>query len=201
MGTLNLEMGGEWCLDLPTVVGIGNCETFTVFDAIQVREVTGKGRVRTTYSTPMEAAFVKTVPALPGEQLKRVLDKLKELNPAFDPGQARPRIENDRVVELALPTQKVLDLWPVRGLPFLRKLELGDEKSSVLSDIGCLKGMKLQELVLTNTRVSDLSPLVGMPLLRLQVQGAPIRDYAPLKLIRSLKTVNDQPVVEFLKGR
>jgi hypothetical protein len=201
MGTLNLEIGGEWCLDLPTVLGVGNCETLTVFDAIQVREVTGKGRVRTTYSTPMDGAFVKAIPALPADQLKRVLDKLKDLNPAFDPGQARSRIENDRVVELTLPTQKIFDLWPVRGLPFLRKLELGDEKSSVLSDIGCLRGMKLQELGLTNTRVSDLTSLVGMPLLRIQLQGAPIKDYAPLRTIRSLRTVNDQPVADFLKGR
>ncbi len=199
LGALSLE--GEWSLDLPNLLGLGNCETLTVFEAIQVREVTGKGKIRTTFATPVDPAFVKTIPVAPAEQVKRVLDKLKELNPAFDPGQARSKIENERVVELALPPQKLFDLWPVRALPFLRKLDLGGDKPGVLSDIGCLKGMKLQELNLANTRVADLSPLQGMPLVRLQLQGAPVKDYAPLKTLRSLKTVDDQPVAEFLKGR
>jgi serine/threonine-protein kinase len=210
----------NWCVDVPNLIGIGNCDTLTTFDVVQVREVTGKGRIRTSLSTPLDPAFVNTVSRLPAaEQVKRVMEKLKELNPGFD-GECRNRTEGDRVVDLEVSTQRIRDLWPVRALLYLKKLELGDEKS-VLSDIACLKGLKLLELGLSNTRVVDLTPLLGMPLQRLQITGAPVRDLSPLRAlplqtldcdrilatdysvlkgIRSLKTVNDQPPAEFLKN-
>jgi serine/threonine protein kinase len=218
MGEITTDAG--WCVDVPNLIGLGNCEALTTFEVVQVREVTGKGRIRTSLTTPVDPAFVSSVPRLsPAEQVKRVMEKLRELNPGFD-GESRNRSEGDRVVELEVSTRRIRDLWPVRALLSLKKLELGDEKS-VLADIACLKGLKLQELGLSNTRVVDLAPLQGMPLQRLQITGAPVRDLSPLralplvsldcdristtdfsvlKNLRSLKTVNDQPTAEFLKN-
>jgi hypothetical protein len=136
-----------------------------------------------------------------------------------------------------------VDVWPVRAFPALRKLDLGDDRfQSLLAEIGFLKGMKLQELGLTNTKVSDLAPLQGMPLTRLQISGTLVKDLGPLRgskltslsisgsavtdlsplkdlplqkieidrslagdgsalrPIRSLKTVNELPASDFLRG-
>ncbi|MBI3856383.1 MAG: hypothetical protein HY293_11910, partial [Planctomycetes bacterium] len=210
----------NWCVDVPNLIGLGNCESLTTFEVVQVREVTGKGRLRTSLSTPPDPAFINTVSRLPApEQVRKVTDKLKDLNPLFN-GEVQHRIEGDRVVEYEVSTQRITDVWPIRALLFLKKLDLEGE-GSVLADIAGLKGLKLQELGLANTRVSDLSPLQGMPLQRLQISGTPVRDLAPLrglplqqlecerigttdfsalKAIRSLKTVNDQPAAEFLKN-
>jgi hypothetical protein len=123
-------------------------------------------------------------------------------------------------VEFEVSTQRIFDAWPVRALTYLKKLDLEGE-SSVLSDLTFLKGLKLQELGLSRTRVSDLTPLLGMPLTSLQISGTPVRDLSPLlklplqrlecdripaldltplKTLRSLKTINDLPAAEFLKG-
>jgi hypothetical protein len=210
----------NWCVDVPNLLGLGNCESLTTFETVQVREVTGKGKIRGTLTTPIDPAFLRTVAAVvPAEQVKRVAEKLRELNPAYD-GEYRHRTDGNQVVEFEVSTQRIFDAWPIRALSFLKKLDLEGE-GSVLADISFVRGLKLQELGLSNTRVSDLAPLVGMPLQRLQISGTPVRDLAPLKglplqqiecerigttdysalkSIRSLKTINDQPAAEFLKS-
>ena len=44
MGSLSTD--GDWSMDSPVVLGLGNCETLTTFESIQVLEITGKGRIR-----------------------------------------------------------------------------------------------------------------------------------------------------------
>jgi len=242
MGELTTD--STWCVDIPGLIGLGNCSSQTVFESVQVREVTGRGRLRSTLSTPIDPAFLKTVAALPAaEQIRRVSEKLKELNPGFDAATVKTRIELGSVTEFACLTRRVVDAWPIRAFPALRKLDVGDDKvPGALADIGFLKGMKLQELGLANTRVIDLAPLQGMPLQRLQVSGTPLKDLSPLrgsklaslsisnttvtdlaplkdlplqrieldrnmagdgsglKAIKSLKTVNDLPAADFVKG-
>jgi hypothetical protein len=149
------------------------------------------------------------------------VEKIKELNPSFNPGSMKYRIENERVTEFSILTTRVFDAWPVRALPALRKLDLGEDRApSMLSDVGFLKGMKLQELSLAGTRVSDLTPLQGLPLTRLSISGTPVKDFTPLKSlplqrldcdrvavdptvlksIRTLKTVNELPAADWLKA-
>lgn len=156
---------------------------------------------------------------VPHEQVKRVAEKLRELNPGYDEEYAH-RVEGNQVVEFRVSTQRILDGWPIRALYALRKLDLEGE-GSVLADIAFVRGLKLQELGISNTRVADLAPLIGMPLQRLQISGTPVRDLAPLKglplqnlecerigttdysalkNIRSLKMINDQPAADFLRS-
>jgi serine/threonine-protein kinase len=242
MGELGTDPG--WCVDIPGLIGLGNCESRTYFESIQIREVTGRGRLRTATTTPPDAAFLKTVASQsPAEQVRRVVEKLRELNLGYDAGSIRHKIEGDKVAEFSCPAAKLTDAWPLRAFSSLRKLEIGDERSAgALADIAFLKGMKLSELCLFNTRVTDLSPLQGMPLARLQLTGsgvkdlsslrgskitwlsiagtavldlAPLKDvpiqkldcdrslttdFSALKAIRTLKTVNDLPVAEFMKS-
>jgi serine/threonine protein kinase len=193
----------NWCVDLPNLIGLGNCDSFTRFEAVQIREISGKGRLRSTLTTPPDPAFIQTVARLPvQDQVKRVTEKLRELNPLFDPGQVRTRIENERVLEFTSSTQKLLDLWPVRAFPYLRKLDLSDPQvPGMLADVSCLKGARIQELNLRNTRVVDLSPLKDMPLQNLDFDRSAATDFAVLKAIRTLKTINDQPAADFFKSQ
>lgn len=174
---------GEWNIGSPTMIGLGNCEALTVFETLQVRELGGKGRARTATSTPPDPAFLRAVSALPAaEQLRRVLAKLAELNPGFEPSRAAHKLEGGRIAELAVFAPRLLDLWPLRGLPALRRLDLGDPREKgLLSDLAALKGLPLRELGLANTRVADLAPLQGMPLVQLRLQGTLVKDLAPLK--------------------
>ncbi|RPH35319.1 MAG: hypothetical protein EHM91_17390, partial [Planctomycetota bacterium] len=210
----------NWCVDVPNLIGLGNCEALTTFEAVQVREVTGKGRIRSTLATPIDPAFIRAVAAvIPEEQPQKVADKLRELNPGYDLDFTH-RIEGNQVVEFKVSTQRIADVWPVRALHALRKLDLEGE-GSVLADISCLRGLRLQELAISNTRVADLAALQGMPLQRLQISGTPVRDlvplktvplqhleceriatsdYSALKAVRSLKTINGQLAADFLKS-
>jgi hypothetical protein len=114
----------------------------------------------------------------------------------------RTRIENERVLEFTSSTQKLLDLWPVRAFPYLRKLDLSDPQvPGMLADVSCLKGARIQELNLRNTRVVDLSPLKDMPLQNLDFDRSAATDFAVLKAIRTLKTINDQPAADFFKSQ
>ena len=242
MGELVTDPG--FCVDVPGVLGLGNCESMTAFEVVQVREVSGHGRVRASITSAPDAAFLKSVAAQPpAEQVRRVADKLRDLNLGYDAGSIRYKIEGDRVAEFACPAVRLIDAWPIRAFTFLRKLEIGDERyPGPLADIGFLKGMKLTDLSLLNTRVDDLGPLQGVPLTRLQLTGSAVKDlsslrgskitwlsiagtsvldlsplkevpiqrldcdrtlvidHATLKSIRTLKTVDDLPVSEFLKG-
>ena len=241
MGEIGTDQG--WCVDVPGLIGLGNCESQTTFELVQVRDVTGRGKLRITLTTPPDPAFLKTVANQPApEQVRRIVDKMRELNLGFDAGSMRYKIENERVTEFACSAVRLTDAWPIRGFAFLKKLEIGDETPGQLSDIGFLKGMKLQELSLLNTRVADLSVLQGMTLTRLQLNGsgvkdlgglrgakitslsitgipvldlAPLKDipiqklevdrgmatdYSVLKAVRTLRSINELPVAEFMKG-
>jgi len=218
MGEISTD--DNFCLDLPNLLGLGNCESVTTFETVQVREVTGKGRIRNVLTTPIDPAFLRSVAAVGAQdQPKKVADKLRELNPLFD-GEYNMKTEGNAVVEFEVKTDRIVDGWPIRALQQLKKLDLEGE-SSVLYDISFLKGLRLQELGLARTRVADLTPLAGMPLQRLQISGTPVRDltpllklplahlecdrigtndFSPLKAIKTLKTLNDQPAAEFFKN-
>jgi len=43
----DLSTPGDWGVDVPGLLGVGNCSTKTTIESIQVLEVTGKGRLRT----------------------------------------------------------------------------------------------------------------------------------------------------------
>jgi Leucine-rich repeat (LRR) protein len=150
-------------------------------------------------------AWVKRVAALPAEeQVKAVVDKLKELNPDFV-GQVTHKVENAQVTELVIETDQVTDLSPLRALPALHHLGCsgsGPGKSRLLdgqfqvlqwepvakgqgvhrlADLSPLKGSKLTHLDCSYSRVADLSPLKGMPLEALVCASTKVSDLTPLK--------------------
>ncbi len=71
---------------------------------------------------------------------------------------------------------RLFDLGPLRGM----RLEALYVSSTKVSDLAPLKGMPLGTLICDNTRVSDLSPLAGMPLSHLECQLTQVSDLSPL---------------------
>jgi hypothetical protein len=129
------------------------------------------------------ARWEKTVAGMPAEQqVKAVVRRLKELNPAFD-GTVAPIVENGVVTALKFLTDDVDDISPVRALPRLETLECDGTfpRKGKMSDLTPLRGMRLKRLSLYSTQVADLSPLEGLPLTLLNCGETRVFDLSPLK--------------------
>lgn len=145
-------------------------------------------------SAPAELnAFIASVEALPPEQrMERVMEKLRELNPAFN-GKERHVVEDNQVTELSLSSVNITNLWPIRALINLQKLDIsGDETGrvqSALADLSGLRGLNLTELDCSWTQVEDLEPLRDMRLTTLRCAMTRVRELAPLRQMH-LKELN-----------
>jgi hypothetical protein len=95
-----------------------------------------------------------------------------------------------------LSNTRVVDLSPLQGVP-LTRLQLA---GSSVRDLSPLRGSKITWLSITGTPVLDFAPLRDVPIQRLELDRSVVADLTPLKSIRTLKTVNDLPVAEFLKS-
>ncbi len=142
-------------------------------------------------STPMASQpsisaeeFNKAVAALPvREQAKKVIDRLKELNPGFDPESVPPPVLFEgAVIQFEMSIKGVRDISPLRALSRLHHLRLGQQgQSGALTSLDALRGLPLKWLECHNTPVSDLSPLAGMPLTWLVCSGSQVADLDPIK--------------------
>jgi hypothetical protein len=175
--------------------------------------------VKEAAATPggVDDAFIKEVAALPAEeQVKRVVAKLKELNPDFDTATVRHVIgSNNQVGKFHFCSTGVTNMAPVSALTHLYHLTCSgpqqEGKRSPLQDLSPLRGLKLKNLSCYHTEVADLSPLRGMPLEGLScfytrvndltpLQGMPLKvlnsfstaisDLTPLSTTRSLENLN-----------
>jgi len=168
---------------------------------------------------PVDAAFIATVAALaPEAQVRAIIAKLKELNPAFD-GLATSTIESNTLVALAFSTADAGDLTPLKAAPGLRSLVCaGTFEKQSLSNLDALAGLPLTNLNCSYSRVRDLAPLRGMPLVALDLRSSavtnftalaemplrhlcldfvPDRDRDALWAIKSLETINTRVAAEF----
>ena len=141
----------------------------------------------TNLDDPAFRQWMRDVAALPAEkQVEAVVKKLQELNPGFD-GKETHKIEGGAVTELRFITDNVTDMWPVRALQQLKKVECygsitpGSSAKGKACDLSPLKGLPLIFLDCGATQVSDLSPLQGMPLTFLVCLSTRVCDLSPLK--------------------
>jgi len=134
-------------------------------------------------------------------------------NPVFD---LEPLSNLRRLRFLNLHTTKVTDLSPIRQCP-LKELNVADTpiedlspiarcpitdlycERSRLSDLSPLKGHRIGALNIEGTPVSDLGALKNLPLQWLRLDFVAERDTELLRSIPTLRTVNDQPIDEFLR--
>lgn len=125
--------------------------------------------------------WCKQVAALPeGKQLDAVSAKLKELNPNFD-GALKSVINNGHVTELVLNTDNVVNIMPIQALPTIKVLDCRGSQPGASS-------------------LYDLSPLRGLSIGHLQCDYRADRHSATLRAMRTLETINGQPVADFWKG-
>jgi hypothetical protein len=113
------------------------------------------------------------------EQVKEVAEKLKSLNPGFDPGTVTPTIESGVVTGLQFPTDKVTDISPIQALPRLQRLSC---KGSAPG-----KG-----------KLENLQPLQGMTLTELEFDFKPQSNLAVLGSLKAMEKINGQPAAKFL---
>jgi len=131
-------------------------------------------------------AWIKRVQGLGAEeQVKKVMEKMPEVNPAIWKVLETHKIENGKVTELTLSTPGVEDISPLRALKHLQVLNMGDCR---VSDLSPLSELSLTALDVRKTQVSDLAPLKRMPLVRLNCSDTKVADLSPLagKLLRNL---------------
>ncbi len=131
---------------------------------------------------PSDDPFIRAVAALPAEaQAQRVIEKLKELNPDFDPSTATFIVEGSAVTMFGCSIVAIANLSPVRALTALKRLRLGQNgQKGILKNLEMLRGLSLTRLDCHNTPITDLEPLRGMPLTWLVCSGTDISDLLPL---------------------
>ena len=132
----------------------------------------------------VDDAWVKSVQALaPEEQVKKVVEKLRDLNPGWNGPVFESKVENGFVTKLRISSNALGDVSPLRALSGLSELGCRPHISGqhgTLQNLTPLSGMKLQVLAFQSNEVRELSPLKGMPLKWLYIGGNPVEDLSPL---------------------
>jgi serine/threonine protein kinase len=124
--------------------------------------------------------WIRVVSGLPAEkQVTAVRTALQERNTDFD-GTIKHRSADGVVTEFELNTETVHDLSPLIALTGLQRLD-------------CSSAQPWQ------SSLADLSPLTRLPLRSLRYPYHTHLGAEPLRSIKTLTTVNDQPVAEFWK--
>ena len=148
----------------------------------------GGGATSPAAAGGVDDAFIKEVAVLQTpQQVARVMAKLKELNPDFDPAAANERHAGAGgvVVGLDFSALGLNDISPLRALPDLKRLNCcgmgGKNHSSPLEDLSPLRGMHLEVFHCDWTSVKDLAPLAGMPLKALGVGGTRVEDLSAVQ--------------------
>jgi hypothetical protein len=140
-----------------------------------------------------DAAFIKEVSALPPEeQVKRVIAKLKELNPQMDTAKVAFTIDPQKKQVLNFETsargtldrQPITQVWPIRALPKLENLWIA---CTDVTDAGQLVGLPLVYLYIGATKITDLAPLKKIPTIAyLDIGGTKVTDLSPLTGLKLL---------------
>jgi hypothetical protein len=101
-----------------------------------------------------------------------------------------------KLVRLHVTNCKVRDLTPLKGMPLHALTLTGTE----VRDLAALRGLEyLESLNLHfNLQLTDLAPLADTRLKHIALRPAPNR-LPGLRAIKTLETINDQPVAEFWK--
>ena len=102
--------------------------------------------------------------------------EIKRHNPNYL-GDGQIEINEGEVFVVSLRGAKVEKLAFLEKMQTVQAIDIGD---TAITDLRPLKGLKLAEFYMENTKVQDISPLRGMPLQKLYLSGAPVRDLGPL---------------------
>jgi len=128
--------------------------------------------------------WIEEARAMKGEGWKQsIIDKLIERNPGFDGNvKLASPAKADRLV--VIHSRKLVDISPLRGLPYLTGLTIEGDPNEALEDITPLRGYQMRTFVCPNTGISDLWTLAGMPLTFVNVSNTKVSDLRPLRGMR-----------------
>jgi serine/threonine-protein kinase len=158
----------------------------------------------------LERPWIEKVMALPAdEQVRRVVERLKELNPGFD-GEAKPEVDGDIVRSLEFSTKAVTRISPLRAFRAATYFLLAGSAAGggPLSDLSPLRQIPIDRVSVHGTRVPDLSPLRGLGLTELYCSHTPISDLSPIQgmplrllacfntRVRDIKPIEGMPLEE-----
>lgn len=151
---------------------------------------------------PVDDAWIAEVQKLPAEeQVKRVVSKLKELNPGYDGREKHFLNAKGQVIRFDLRQSSLHDIRPIAAMAALDAIELGGTQvedltplaglpltginlSAAVTSLSPLQGMKLSWLSGNMSKIDNLQPLSGMPLKRLSIKGTRATDLSPLQGLR-----------------
>jgi serine/threonine protein kinase len=138
------------------------------------------------YCSETQVADLSPLAGMPLTELICNNTQVKDLTP----------LKGMKLSNLVCHTTSVSDLSPLTGMP-LNQLIFSD---TPVKDLSPLQGMKVGSLACHNTQVTDLSPLKTMTSLRgLSCDFKPERDFAILRSIPTLESINNKPAKEFWK--
>lgn len=159
---------------------------------------------------PLDSQWISQVLSLPAaEQLSQVIDKLKELNPAFD-GSVKTEWTDFKLTMLEICTDQVTDIRPLSLLKSLQVVKLGGtfdwRHNGKLVDISPLRGLPIYELDVHGTLVENLDPIADAPLEVLTINNTAVTSLEPIRnrklilldmhntLIDSLEPIHGMPI-------
>ena len=177
-----------WDLPKALPLGLGSHNAELVLHAVQIREVSGKGKLLRRASPltgpgGVTAEWKAALAALPPEsQLKHVNVKLQQVNPGYT-GQVSMWVDEGQLKFINLQRATIRNLTPLQGLPYLNGIGLGGDRESpcTASDLSNLTGLRLAYVDCSYSRVTSLRPLEGMKITQLVCHHTGVADLAPLK--------------------
>ncbi|MBX7207563.1 MAG: hypothetical protein K1X78_04605 [Verrucomicrobiaceae bacterium] len=103
--------------------------------------------------------------------------EIKRHNPAYQ-GDGQAELDDGEVVVVSLRGAKIDNLAFLEKMRGVQAIDIGD---TGVTNLQPLKGLKLVEFYMENTKVADISALRGMPLQKVYLSAAPVRDLGPLE--------------------
>jgi serine/threonine protein kinase len=182
---LHLDFAVDW--DVAILRSIGTLENINEKPATEffVKLDTYKAEAERPLAidSPDFELWIKETSGRPAEeQLKSVIERLRQLNPGFD-GTATPTIDTGVITGLELSADHVRDISPIRALDGLSHLSIhgSTDGAGKLISLKPLTDLQLRSLHIYFTKVQDLSPLREMKLTSLHCSGTFVSDCSPLK--------------------
>lgn len=142
-----------------------------------------------------EKAFLKAVtkPCPYNAELdaRRLMSRFRQIEPAFNPSLSNFKTVNNRITEIDLKRAGISKVPSLSGLR-LQALLLDDTK---VSDLEFLEGCRVNSLSISGTPVESLESIAGIALVRLFAGRTKIKDISPLpKLSKTLRFLDLQEI-------
>lgn len=188
------------------LLGIATHVNPTRFHKLEVVDVSGRGSFLRPDDAAAKAAELKrsgggaddvwavsVQKMTPEKQVEAVVEKLRQLNKAWNGPVLESKIDAGAVTKLRISSTQLRDISPLRALKNLTELDMRPHAQGLvghLENLEPLRGINLQSLDVRNNAITDLKPLAGMPLVNLLFSQNPLKDMSALAGMNTLRTLD-----------